>query len=231
MPKRSPPEITVRYAHTARLLWQSDGGRFGTGLLDERELDVADRLRDDRIRHDYVAAHVLARLTLADATGARPAAIRFKRTRTGRPAIAHPRSARHLRFSLSHADGVAICAVAPAPIGADVEYVAGMVDPDGLADTICSPDERAALLKLNVWAQRDQLLRLWTCKEAIAKADGRGVRLPFAAIHTNGAFAAIVGDPRQWLVASIWVTPLHMATVVVGAHDRNDEQLAFEELR
>ncbi len=228
--KHNPPEIFVRFVRTGSLVWRRDAERFATNILDESELHVAERLRDDHVRHDYVAAHVLARMTLADASRTRPAAIRYRQLGIGRAEVAGPRRARQWQFSVSHTGGVAVCAVAQGPVGAGVGCVAGMLNQRELADNICTAGERETLAGLQPAARQQQLLRLWTCKEAIAKADGRGTRVRYTDISADGAVGAIHGNDREWFIASTWVTPYHLATVAVGADAAHNAQMSFNEL-
>jgi phosphopantetheinyl transferase len=170
-------------------------------------------------------------MTLADASHTSPSAIRYRQLGIGgRAEVAGPWRARGWQFSLSHRDGVAICAVAKGPVGANIGDVAGMADQRELADQICTAGERAQLAGLPPAARQQQLLRLWTCKEAIAKADGRGTGLRFTDISTDGAVGAIHGNDREWFIASTWVTPHHLATVAVGAHAAHNAQMSFTEL-
>lgn len=228
--RHNPPEIFVRFVRTGSLV-EGDAARFATDILDASEQHVAERLRDDHSRHDYVAAHILARMTLGDASNTDPSAIRYRHMGIGRSEVAGPRRARQWQYSLSHADGVAICAVAQVPVGADVEYIAGMADQRELAEHICTAGERSWLADLQPAARQQQLIRLWTCKQAIAKAGGRGARLRYTDLFSDSAVGAIRGPDREWFTASTWVTPDHLATVAVSAHAAHNAQVSFDEFR
>jgi phosphopantetheinyl transferase len=84
-----------------------------------------------------------------------------------------------LFFSLSHTDGLAVCAVSSAPVGADAERIRPRRP--GLAARVFAPDERDWLA-----AQTDAdeaLLALWTRKEAWAKYTGTGLAGDLRAIR------------------------------------------------
>ena len=76
-----------------------------------------------------------------------------------------------LFFSISHCDAAVVCAVEKHPVAVDVQEL--LHDPHGrLKARIGAPptlDNRA-------------LTALWTQKEASAKLDGRGLRIPLAAL-------------------------------------------------
>lgn len=79
-----------------------------------------------------------------------------------------------LHFNLSHEDGMGLLALSPdGPVGVDLEHRKRAGDLSGCATSFCHPDELAALP--NSKELRDQeLLRIWTMKEALLKARGTG---------------------------------------------------------
>jgi 4'-phosphopantetheinyl transferase len=151
-----------------------------------------------------------------------------------------PPGARRLRFSISHADGVALCAVAAAcDVGADVESLRNIgPDPLGVADTVCSRRERCALRALPACARGERLLSIWTVKEAVAKATGLGFHLPLAhiTVHGDGAgppaveFDTEAGeDASRWRLASLRLAPWHCAAVAVRGARGDDLTIRFAE--
>ena len=160
------------------------------------------RLRPEAARRDYLAAHALARTMLAELAGSDPARLRFRCPPRGRPELVAPPAARHLRFSISHADGIALCAVAAGcVVGADVESLRNVgPDPLGVAASVCSRREMDALAMLPASARAERLLSIWTAKEAVAKA-----YLP-AQVSASLAFAAIVATVTA--LAGIAIQPL-----------------------
>lgn len=75
--------------------------------------------------------------------------------------------------SLSHSHGHAIVATAPPgwKVGADLEAILPR-DVQGLAQWVCSPDERELLARLPDDARLFRFYQLWTLKEAFIKAAG-----------------------------------------------------------
>ena len=103
---------------------QSGGWSSSDWLLDQEEQR---RYRSFRFSSDaqlYLAAHVLLRTTLSRYANVPPADWRFVCGDHGRPEIATERSTQqhNLRFNLSHAPGLAACAVTNnVAVGVDVE--------------------------------------------------------------------------------------------------------------
>ncbi|MGX6449922.1 4'-phosphopantetheinyl transferase family protein, partial [Patulibacter sp. S7RM1-6] len=104
---------------------------------------------------------------------------------TGRPVV----PGTPLPLSIAHAGALVLVAVAAdgRPVGIDVEGgpdAARIVGPE-LEDAAATPAERAALRALPAAAGADAFLTLWTRKEAVLKATGRGLTVPMTALETG----------------------------------------------
>ncbi len=90
-------------------------------------------------------------------------------------------------FSLSHSGVLCLCALADAPVGADIQkpQTARL----SIARRFC-PDERAYLEALPAAEQNDTLLALWARKEAWVKAESRArmLALDEYSVLTGGAW-------------------------------------------
>lgn len=82
-----------------------------------------------------------------------------------------------LQLSLSHADQLAVLAIAPAPVGIDVESNAHADDEDleHLADATLAPSELRAFAATAPEQRPAMWLRSWVRKEAAMKARGHGL--------------------------------------------------------
>lgn len=116
------------------------------------------------------------------------------------PAAAHLRFGRHGKpflpggpyFSLSHSGRYAILAVAPAPVGADVEEIRDGEDYLALAAQALHPQEQA-FLRAHPSAQT--FFDIWTLKESWLKLRGRGLgeEMTHFAVNLDGAAPRIRG--------------------------------------
>jgi len=119
------------------------------------------------------------RLLRADRGRSLSQALRFGRNAHGKPWLAASDAGSALRFSIAHAPGALLCAVASGgELGCDVEAAArgSGGSAERLAKRYYAPEERAALDALPPGEpRRRRFLELWTLKEAYVKALGRGI--------------------------------------------------------
>ncbi|GLQ97974.1 4'-phosphopantetheinyl transferase family protein [Dyella mobilis] len=93
----------------------------------------------------------------------------------GRPELASPWN-RLLQFNWSHSGGKAVIAVARDIVpGIDIERIRPRPRAIALAERFFHPDECSDLSALDAAQREYAFLRVWTGKEAVVKALGRGV--------------------------------------------------------
>ena len=173
-------------------------------VLSEDELERAKRLRDDRVRGRWVAAHAFLRRALGRVTTEDHADLAFELGAAGKPALAGGP-----RFSLAHSAGHAILAVCDdAEVGADLELVrADLAEPPS-AERFFSATERAELKALPEPERVRRFFQLWTAKEAYLKATGEGIA---------GGLAEL--PERGFVLERPPVPPAYEAAVVVLARE------------
>lgn len=194
-------------------------------LLSDRERARAERLVYASDRACFVLAHALKRRVLAQ-LGAGPATeLTFETDANGRPELVfnapYGRPATFPIFSLSHTYGMVACAAMwsddeALSLGLDIEWTHRAVEAQALADHYLAPIE-AEWLRSRPSATRDfDFIRLWTMKEAVAKALGLGLLHPFDqfACDVDGATAHGKGLDDGIPLA---VTPLDIGSEHAGS--------------
>src|SRR5262249_30281765 len=109
-------------------------------VLSAEERQILNRLEPAASRRDYLGAHALVRSMIAEMTGCPAERIAIRKGRDGRSEAIVPGAVRGIGFSLSYADGIALCAVASGcSVGADVESERNVgLDPRGFAQMFCT---------------------------------------------------------------------------------------------
>jgi len=188
---------------TADVWWarRQDASPHLADLLDqaERRRWAAYRREEDRER--FVVGCALAKTVIAACTGQRPAQVSFDRTcrrcgrAHGKPVIS---GGGDLEHSVAHSGDLVAVALARAPVGVDVEQLDGRArrlgggDPEALARLVLADGERTALAAVPPAGRPRAFLVAWTRKEAVAKAKGDGLRVPFGDV----VVASAAGTPR-----------------------------------
>ncbi len=120
----------------------------------------------------YLAAHAQLRWLLGERLGLAPETLAFERAAQGKPHLA----GRPLRFNLTHCREFGMVALHPTlEVGVDIEWIEAQRGWLALARRFFTGGESAWLAGLAPEAQARAFCRLWTCKEAWMKADGRGL--------------------------------------------------------
>lgn len=169
------------------LVCSLDDAEIDTGRC-RAVLSAAERQRIERLRSPWARARAtvargLLRLELGERLGCAPGAIRFALGPAGKPALA---AGDACHFNVSHSHGRVVVAVAPeAPVGVDVEWRERRTRIDALARQCYATNERAGLEALPGGARRYRFFQLWTLKEAVTKALGRGLWGTLAGIRID----------------------------------------------
>jgi 4'-phosphopantetheinyl transferase len=178
--------------------------------LSPRERLRASRFRFARDRERFVAAHSALRQILGGYLSLPPYAVELRTGEHGKPALSDQAG---LQFSLSHAGGAAVVAVASGiEVGVDVEAASTLVDPEAVVERAMTAGERKALGSLPPDRTRDAILATWVRKEAVAKVRGQGMQLSFDLIETspdkpaNGDQVIVRVSPADTLY--IWDIPM-----------------------
>jgi 4'-phosphopantetheinyl transferase len=121
-----------------------------------------------------VLGRACLRILLGTALDLAPQAVSFTENPYGKPETPG------VSFNVAHSrDTILIALRRDGPVGVDIEWINPAFDAMEIAQSAFHPDEIAQLVSiLDADGQRRAFYALWTRKEALAKADGRGLSLP-----------------------------------------------------
>lgn len=186
-------------------------------VLTEAETARVDRFRRMPDQLSNAAARCLLRLLLGRATGQSPRLVRLAVGEHGKPLVADRPD---LHINATHTDGLAAAALCHRlPLGIDAEYLHRHVVDRDLVTAALGPAAVPRLLRLPEPQRRRAFFSLWTAREAMSKADGRGLALPQSALRLvpeapSGLVAAAGG--RRWWIVRPDVGRDHMAAVALA---------------
>jgi 4'-phosphopantetheinyl transferase len=184
--------------------------------LSDDEQARAARFMKDTDRWRFIEARALLRFVLGQQLDIDPSAIAFVLSSYGKPRQSRPASARGLAFNLSHTVGMIVIALAGEGqrVGVDVEKCGSSVNALDIASTRFCAQESAYIDALPRAAQADAFRQLWTRKEAIHKADGRGLSLALDTFNTLDDHCG------AWVVRNLELQPGHVGAVAWQAQPK-----------
>lgn len=158
---------------------------------------------------------------LAELLGCEPHALALGRGEFGKPFLA---GSAPLEFNLSHSGEVRVLALSRCqPLGVDIETLRRPRPALELARRFFTPQEADALERLDPAARERAFLRLWSCKEAVVKAIGRGIGFGLAEVAFELAadgdpmrlnvIGASAGTAAEWQIVRLRPAPDHEGAI------------------
>jgi 4'-phosphopantetheinyl transferase len=194
-------------------LWSSLAG-------DERQKAAEFLFEGDRKR--FVVARGVLRAILGCYLGRHPGSLGFGYNPYGKPHLAGNSD---IRFSTSHSHGLVLLAFARGrDVGVDIERVRADLGLEEIAARCFSPREIATLHSLRNGLRERAFFACWTRKEALAKAEGKGLALPLRRFDVTLAPAAraMMLDPKEdppeptkWTLQELAPDPGYAAALAV----------------
>ncbi|SFL84767.1 4'-phosphopantetheinyl transferase family protein [Nitrosomonas communis] len=176
-------------------------------LLNELEKNRVSRFLRINDQRSFIAAHTLKRLMLSEATDEEPAFLQFSTSEFGKPELVGQDV---IHFNISHTHGmVAVVCSKFESIGVDVERLQ-TIELDMLwMNHVFTNEEIEAIRKAP--DSMLALMRHWTAKEAVMKADGRGMSLPMNEIRIIEKFA--ISPDSLWKLRQYYPSPYHVLSL------------------
>lgn len=154
-----------------------DGDPLPDWVAPHTVLSAAEIARADSIRHpvaksNFMRGRAVLRSALAQILACDPSDVPIRIAFLGKPFVDMP----DVHFNMSHTAGFALFGIGRVPIGVDIESADPKRDCDGLMRRYFTPEEQGEYFGLPAERRPAAFLRGWTCKEALLKAIGSGVR-------------------------------------------------------
>ena len=196
--------------------------RYPVGL----DADEIQLWRFDCARRSDAAGHVSS--LLGAYLHCAPQDVAIARGEFGKPHLLPPAA---LEFNVSHSGGALLVGISRGQaLGVDIETVRRRRSALDLAQRFFAAEESAALRRLALERQQPAFLDLWSCKEAVVKAVGRGIgfglsRLSFG-LDEHGAptclnvIDASAGHAAEWHIVLLRPTDGHTGAVAWRGAER-----------
>lgn len=178
-------------------------------ILSDDEEERAGRFYFPIHRQRFIAAHAALRQILSLYVNLAAKDIVFGYTEYKKPYLQTPEATR-LQFNLSHSDDLAVCAITlDHAVGIDIEKVED-TDKQDIAARFFSPRENAYLAGLSQPEKTISFYRLWSRKEALLKAIGKGLFIPLS------SFTVSLHDEKETITLENETWSLHTLPHYLG---------------
>ena len=201
-------------------------------MLSADERLRAERFRFERDRLHFSISRGMLRTILGQYLGVDPARLRFEYSSYGKPSLV-PKGFENPAglvpcFSISHAYGLALCAVTfNREVGIDLELIRPISEVERLVESFFSSREKAIFQMLHASRRQEAFFNCWTRKEAYLKASGDGLARPLDEVEALRApgepawLLRIAGDFREasrWSIRDLLPASGYTAAMVVEGH-------------
>ena len=193
-----------------------------TRMLDAQDRSRAEAFRFRADRERFQVTRGALRVLLGRELGEDPASLTFHLGPWGKPHLPED----PLQFSVAHSRDWAAIAITRAPrVGIDIEPIRAIPDLPELAVTAFADEESGAIRALPPTQRQEAFFRVWTRKEAVAKALGEGLRAMKGFVVSEGPEPRVLhlfGDPTEverWSLLDLDDIPGHAGSLAVEAKD------------
>ena len=184
-----------------------------SSLINAAEAERANRYLQIRDKNRFVISRGALRIILAAYLNQQPSLIEFETGTNKKPFLKNT----PLSYNVSHAGDWIVIAVADKPIGADVERVDPSFDYQDIIAGYFSPEEAKYIREDDA---HSRFFLLWTRKEALTKATGKGLDDDLKFIPSlNGEYAVdndLLKSSSDWQVNSLELYQGYLATFAVA---------------
>ncbi len=224
LPPLGPNELQVWKVTLPAILKPDD--RY-TRHLSADELNRATRLRPGQVRLQFVVARTCLRILVGNILGLAPKDVPITLSPYGKPQTPA------LHFNVAHSrDTILIALSCGSRVGVDLEYLDRDTEISDIARTSFTEHECRAIETGGPAHRRRAFFNCWTRKEAVIKADGRGLSVPLnsfeVSVCTNAQFSPVhLVDGGTWFVSDVSVGEEIAAAVAIELPDLQRHQFSF----
>ena len=195
------------------------------GFLSKDEVERANRFYFERDRMQFIMRRGILKQIIAKYLAIEPKNLLFEYNRFGKPFLIGDSLKHDFRFNMSHSKNIALyCIGYQKDVGIDIEYIREDFEFQQIIDRFFSPRAPDFLQKLPTDKRREAFFRIWTRKEAVLKALGKGVSFPMQMVNVpyNRSNFTIrinsVGDQckeSSWYVQDVFPDNNYIASIAI----------------
>lgn len=148
-----------------------------------QQLTIDEKRRADRYsfaidKKRYIIVRGILRQIIGDYLSVDPGKIEFNYRQHGKPTLTDIFSDTRLCFNVSYSGELALLAFTfDREVGVDIEYIRGIADMEQIVEHFFTDTEKKVFCNLSQHMRKEVFFQIWTRKEALLKAIGKGLYL------------------------------------------------------
>jgi 4'-phosphopantetheinyl transferase len=185
-----------------------------SSLNNPAEIDRANRYYHTKDKNRFIISRAGLRIILGRYLNVHPSSVDFEIGQNKKP---HIKNNSNLYYNISHSGDWIVIAVSNSELGADIEFVNHSFGyKDVLADNFSQPEVNY----INENSSAERFFMLWTRKEALTKATGKGLDGDLKLIPcldgTHYTQTSIVSPGSDWLINTFKLAENYLASIAAN---------------
>ena len=197
-------------------------------LLTAEEKERADRFLQNHDRIRTIIGRGVLRILLGRFLSLEPSQINIMRDNNKKPCFEQAGFPK-ISFNISHSGKWIILSFNNFSNGVDIEHVNASFDYQNLLQITCNEDEKIYIK--GSLKPVDSFFELWTRKEALLKATGKGLTDDLSLIPgLNGEHQSpqeVISSDKSWNIYTFWVDANYLASLAVHGGTKADQFINF----
>jgi len=202
--------------------------------LSPKEIERAGRLRAGQVRLQFLAGRSCLRTLLSAYLEIATQEVPIVAAEYGKPELASPYAGR-VHFNVAHSRSTVLIALnLTGPVGIDIEYHDRKTEVEEVARHSLTGKETGEMLAIDDALARSKFFfEHWTRKEAVVKADGRGLSLPLTSfeVPSGSPSSVAVFSSDQLSQRTYFVSDISIAAGIACAVATADQTSSVRLLR
>lgn len=203
-------------------------------FLSMDEVERANRFYFENDRSQFIVRRSILKQIIAKYLEIDPKNLLFGYNLFGKPHLINDSLKHSLKFNMSYSNNMALYAISyEIEVGIDIEFIQKDIEFQQIIDRFFSPNEIEYLRNINIDKRKEEFFKIWTRKEAVLKALGKGVSIPLQMvnvaynrsnfifrIHNDGNH----GEKSSWNVQDLLPANNYIASI---AKEESDSEIFF----
>lgn len=212
----------------ASLEYNQSKVNFLTGSLSMDEIERANRFYFESDRMQFIVRRGILRQIISKYLEIDAKNLLFEYNSFGKPFLITDSLKQDFKFNMTHSKNMALyCISSQKNVGVDIEYLYKEFEFQPIIDRFFSQNEKKFIENIAIDKQKEGFFKIWTRKEAILKALGKGISFPLEKIDVSfneDNFKILINDDGQfkessWFIEDLIPTKDYVASVAIEGSD------------